>query len=381
MSPSDRAGRYVMQPEGYRAFIPAALPASPPVALSDVTNHLLSQADIALGRLDGAIRTLPDADQFTLMYVRKEAVLSSRIEGMRSSLDDVLRDEAGVPGHRPADVSEVRNYVAAMGHGLSLLESLPISVRLIREVHRVLLTGVRGSERQPGEIRTSQNWIGFAGSTLAQASFVPPPPHEVGPALASLERFIHDESPMPYLVRSALVHAQFEIIHPFLDGNGRVGRLLSTLMLCDRGLLSKPVLYLSEYFAMNQLRYYDLLQAVHDEGAWEDWIAFYLRGVSEVAERSAETVYDILELREGHRHLVTTEFGRRAVSGLVLLDHLFSEPILNVNRVGEITGLTYRAAADLVEQFVVHDLLEEITGQSRNRQFRYSRYLGIFGGL
>ena len=378
MALSDRAGRYVMQPEGYRAFIPASLPPSPPVTLDEAAQHLLSQADMNLGRLDGAIRTLPDADQFTLMYVRKEAVLSSRIEGTRSTLDDVLRDEANVRGRRPADVAEVRNYVAAMGHGLAMLDQLPVSVRLIRDVHRVLLTGVRGSERQPGEVRTTQNWIGYQGATLGQASFVPPPPHEVGPALSALERFIHDDSPMPFLVRTALVHAQFETIQPFLDGNGRVGRLLLTLMLCDRGLLSKPVLYLSEYFVMNQSRYYDLLQAVHDHGAWEGWVAFYLRGVAEVAERSAKTACDIVEMREAHRHTVMTEFGRRAVIGLVLLERLFSEPIVTVSRVAEITGVTYRAASDLVDAFVARGLLEEITGQARNRQFRYSPYVGIF---
>lgn len=367
-----------MQPTGYRAFIPAALPPSPPVALDDAAQHLLSQANLALGRLDGAIRTLPDADQFTLMYVRKEAVLSSRIEGTRSSLDDVLREEAGVPGLRPDDVREVRNYVTAMSHGLHLLSRLPISVRLIREVHRVLLTGVRGAERQPGEIRTTQNWIGFAGATLDQAGFVPPPPHEVPQALAGLERFIHDDSPMPFLVKTALAHAQFETVHPFLDGNGRVGRLLLTLMLCDQGLLSKPVLYLSEFFAMNQLRYYDLLQAVHDEGAWEQWVVFYLRGVAEVAKRSADAACRILELRESHRRLVTTRFGRRAVSGLLVLEHLFSEPIISVSRVAEITSLTYRAAADLVVQLVSHGLIEEITGQARNRKFRYSPYVDIF---
>jgi Fic family protein len=368
----------VQQIQGYTAFMPADLPPSPPLLLDDHAQHLLSEADLALGRLDGAIRTLPDADQFTLMYVRKEAVLSSRIEGTRSSLDDVLREEAGVPGKRPTDIGEVRNYIAALNHGLALLSELPVSVRLIREVHRVLLSDVRGSERQPGEIRTSQNWIGFAGATLAQASFVPPPPDEVGPALSRLERFIHDAAPTPFLVKTALIHAQFETIHPFLDGNGRVGRLLITLLLCSQGLLSRPVLYLSEYFAMNQLRYYDLLQGVHDRGEWEEWVSFYLRGVSDVAKRSAGAAHSILELRETHRSLVATELGRGAASGLALLERLYSEPILNVNRAREATALTYRAAADLVEHFVQLGLLEEITGQARNRQFRYTPYVDIF---
>jgi Fic family protein len=375
---SDRAGRYVMQPEGYRAFIPAPLPPSPPLRLDDETQHLLSTADLALGRLDGAVRTLPDADQFMLMYVRKEAVLSSRIEGTRSTLDDVLAQEAGLPGKRPDDILEVTNHVAALNHGLSLLDRLPISVRLIREVHRVLLAGVRGAEKQPGELRTSQNWIGFAGATLSQASFVPPPPPEVGPALADLELFIHDDSPMPFLVKTAIVHAQFEAIHPFLDGNGRVGRLLVTLMLCERGVLAKPALYLSEYFAMNQLRYYDELQKVHTEGTWEEWLAFYLRGVAEVAGRSGQTAYSIVELREEHRRLVTHEFGQTVASGLKVLERLYSEPIVTVNRVGGIAGVTYRAAADLTERFVAHGILEEITGGARNRRFRYSPYVEIF---
>ncbi|MHB9004647.1 MAG: Fic family protein [Coriobacteriia bacterium] len=373
-----RAGRYVKQPQGYSAFIPAELPPSSPLRFTDGLRGLLHRADMALARLDSAVRALPNDPAFTFMYIRKEAVLSSRIEGTVSSVNDVLRDEADVPGQRPRDVKEVRNYIAALEYGLKRLREMPLSVRLIREIHGILLADVRGSERQPGELRTTQNWIGFPGATLAQASFVPPPAHEIGPALANLERFIHDESPTPALVKMAIVHGQFETIHPFLDGNGRAGRLLLTLMLCDQGLLSRPVLYLSEYFVQNQLRYYDLLQRLHDEGDWESWVEFCLTGVEQVAGKSAAAIYQILELRELHWSLVTAEFSRGASSALALLDLLYAEPIISVSRVSEGTGLTFRSAGLLVDRFVAMGLLEEITGQARNRRFLYTPYVEIF---
>ena len=240
---STRAGRYVAQPSGYRAFVPAPLPPSPGVRLGGELSGLLSRADLALGRLDGSIQTLPNADLFVYMYVRKEAVLSSQIEGTQSSLQDLLAAEARVMAPtQPGDVDEVVNYVGAMNHGLSRLGDLPVSVRLIREIHARLLQGVRGSRLTPGELRRSQNWIGPGGCTLAEATFVPPPPDHVAQALGDLERFLHDRSDLPTLVRIGLAHAQFETIHPFLDGNGRVGRLLITFLLCERGILHKPVL-------------------------------------------------------------------------------------------------------------------------------------------
>src|SRR5579884_4567488 len=223
---SNRAGRYVRQPGGYRAFIPAPLPPDPPVALDEPLRTLLSQADYALGRLDGAVLTLPNPDLFVFMYVRKEAVLSSQIEGTQSSLQDLLAAEAAIlDPHRPRDVDEVLNYVRAMNHGLKRLQSLPVSVRLVREIHEVLMHGVRGGRLTPGELRRSQNWIGPGGATLNEASFVPPPPHVVPEALSQLERFLHAEDSLPLLIKVGLAHAQFETIHPFLDGNGRIGRL------------------------------------------------------------------------------------------------------------------------------------------------------------
>jgi len=245
----------------------------------------LSAADYALGRLDGAVLTLPNPDLFVFMYVRKEAVLSSQIEGTQSSLQNLLAAEAQLfDPDTPKDVNEVANYVRAMNHGLSRLADLPVSVRLIREIHAELMHGVRGGRLQPGELRVSQNWIGPAGCTLITAIFVPPPPHEVPQALSDLERFLHDGGGLPPLVQVGLAHAQFETIHPFLDGNGRIGRLLITFLLSEKRVLSKPVLYLSHYFKQRRSEYYERLQAVRDAGNWEGWLAFFLDGVIEVSQ-------------------------------------------------------------------------------------------------
>ncbi len=246
---SYRAGRYVLQPQGYKAFIPTPLPPEPGIQIEGELQVLLSKADRALGRLDGSIQTLPHADLFVFMYVRKEAVLSSQIEGTQSSLTDLLTVEAKIlSSETPKDVDEVVNYVRAMNYGLDRLKELPLSLRLITEIHQELLEGARGSHLTPGELRRSQNWIGPGGCALMEASFVPPPPHEVPQALGDLETFLHGDSPLPSLIQIGLAHAQFETIHPFLDGNGRIGRLLITFLLCQREILIKPVLYLSHYF-------------------------------------------------------------------------------------------------------------------------------------
>ncbi|HEX7039872.1 MAG TPA: Fic family protein, partial [Trueperaceae bacterium] len=297
-----RAGRYVRQPAGYRAFLPAPLPPEPPVDLGGELREILSEADYALGRLDGAVLTLPSPDLFVFMYVRKEAVLSSQIGGTQSSLQNVLAAEARLndPG-APADVQEVINYVRAMNHGLARLAELPVSVRLIREIHRELMRGVRGGRLAPGELRTTQNWIGPGGCTLGEATFVPPPPDEVPGTLADLERFLHARDGLPSLVRVGLAHAQFETIHPFLDGNGRIGRLLITFLLTEQKLLARPVLYLSHYFKRRRAEYYDRLQAVRDAGDWEGWLAFFLRGVAEVSREAAQTAAAILRVREDCR--------------------------------------------------------------------------------
>lgn len=375
----NRAGRHVKQIQGYKAFIPAPLPPDPPLGIDMEMQGLLSTADRALGRLDGSILTLPDPDLFVFMYVRKEAVLSSQIEGTQSSLDDLLNAEAKIfDPERPEDVDEIINYVNALNYGLRRLGELPVSVRLIREIHERLLSGVRGSERQPGELRKTQNWIGPSGATLAEATFVPPPPDDVPPALSAFEKFIHKADTFPALVKIGLSHAQFETIHPFLDGNGRMGRLLITFMLCEKEILQKPVLYLSHYFRRHRSRYYDLLQSIRDDGDWEAWIKFFLRGVSEVSRESTETARQIVSLREHHRRLVTEEFGRATSSGLKVLEKLYSFPIVTVNNVMKITGSSFPAANQLTGKFVSNGILSESTGRTRNRRFRYDSYIGLF---
>ena len=376
----NRAGNYVQQSTGYRAFIPAPLPPEPPISLGKGTiQRSLSEADRALGRLDGSIQTLPNPDLFVFMYVRKEAVLSSQIEGTQSSLQDLLAAEAKVfAPERPSDVAEVINYVSAMNHGLNRLKDLPVSVRLIREIHEKLLTGVRGSRLTPGELRRSQNWIGPAGCVLAEASFVPPPPNEVPASLSALENFLHQDDDIPLLIKVGLAHAQFETIHPFLDGNGRVGRLLITFLLCERRVLLKPVLYLSYFFKRHRQAYYEHLQAVRDHGDWEGWLEFFLRGVTEVSIQATETARRILVLRENHRSLITEHLGRAAGNGHRVLESLYETPITSVAQVRAITGTTYPAANQLVHKLVEHGVLNESTGQKRHRRFIYDAYIRLF---
>lgn len=374
-----RAGHYVQQPSGYRAFLPTPLPPVPPVRLEGPLQTMLSKADRALGRLDGSVLTLPNPDLFVFMYVRKEAVLSSQIEGTQSSLQDLLAAEADLfDATRPQDVDEVVNYVRAMNYGLKRLAELPVSVRLIREIHSELLRGVRGGDKEPGELRHTQNWIGSLRSTPATASFVPPPPHEVSQALADLEAFLHRDDGLPELVRTALAHVQFETIHPFLDGNGRVGRLLITFLLTQSGVLHKPVLYLSHYFKRHRQAYYDHLQAVRDDGDWESWLGFFLRGVTEVAAEAAETARRILVLREAHRTAITDHLGRAAGNGHRVLETLYDRPIVSVHEIQSLIGTTYVAANSLVSRLVNLGILTEVTGYARNRRFRYEPYVRLF---
>ncbi|HVM13713.1 MAG TPA: Fic family protein [Egibacteraceae bacterium] len=374
-----RAGRYIAQPAGYRAFIPAPLPPDPPVALGAGLQALLSRADYALGRLDGALLTLPNPDLFVLMYVRKEAVLSSQIEGTQSSLQDLLAAEAAIlDPERPTDVHEVLNYVRAMNHGLARLDELPVSSRLIREIHAVLMEGVRGGRLTPGEFRTSQNWIGPAGGTLGDAAFIPPPAHEVPGAVSGLERFLHREDGLPPLVKVGFAHAQFETIHPFLDGNGRVGRLLITFLLTEQQLLSRPVLYLSHYLKRHRQAYYDRLQAVRDRGDWEGWLAFFLEGVAEVAHDAAQTVHRILLVREEARTEITEHLGRAAGNGHRVLDRLFDQPIVTVANVRDMLGVTHAGANNLVKRLEALDILREFTGYARHRRYRFEPYLRLF---
>ncbi|MHB8399047.1 MAG: Fic family protein [Candidatus Limnocylindrales bacterium] len=374
LSGSGRAGRYVRQPSGYAAFIPARLPPEPAIDLARLA-PTLSAADQAIGRLDGVSRTLPNPDLFVAMYVRREAVLSSQIEGTQSSLDDVLAYELDASATRlPLDVEEVFNHVAAMNYGLERLASLPLSLRLIREIHERLMAGVRGAEKTPGEFRRSQNWIGPPGASLQNASFVPPPPHKMLESLGDLERFFHEPGPMPALVLAGVAHAQFETIHPFLDGNGRVGRLFITFLLVHRGVIGRPLLYLSHYLKRHRSEYYDRLTSIRESGDWEGWLTFFLLGVAATADEATHTAAAILEMRQMHRE-VAAGLG---VNALRLLDHLYDRPLVNVGSVAATLGVSWPTAGKLIGQLEERGLLQETTGHRRNRIFRYGPYLALF---
>lgn len=377
--PKRETGRYIQQLEGYKAFVPEDLPPTLPIDFDDEMRSLLSKADRALGRLDGSIEALPNPELFVFMYVRKEAVLSSQIEGTQASLGDVLEVEAKIfDPMRPDDTEEILNYVAALNYGLDRLESLPLSLRLVREIHERLMQGVRGQHATPGEFRKTQNWIGSAGATIRTASFVPPPPAELPRLLGSFESYLHVEDDLPLLIRLGLIHAHFETLHPFLDGNGRMGRLLITFCLCERAALGKPVLYLSHFLKRHRTRYYDYLQAVRDEGAWEPWLKFFLTGVAEVANEASETARKIVTMREEHRERIIETLGRGTANALRFLETLYQRPIFSVATVSDTLAISAQAANTLTDKLVELGLVREITGNKRNRVFRYQPYVALF---
>jgi Fic family protein len=369
----------VRHPSGYEAFLPKDLPPEPPIAFDDEMQALLSRADRALGRLDGSIEALPNSELFVFMYVRKEAVLSSQIEGTQASLGDLLEVEAKIfDPMRPDDTEEILNYLAALNHGLARLASLPLSLRLIREIHERLMQGVRGQHASPGEFRRTQNWIGHAGANLKDATFIPPPPDALPSLLGALETYLHTDDELPLLVRLGLIHAHFETLHPFLDGNGRIGRLLIAFCLCERGTLTKPVLYISHYFKRHRQRYYDHLQAIRDSGEWEQWLKFFLTGVAEVATEASATARRIVQLREEHRSKLVDTLGKGTANGLKLLESLYQRPIFTVAVVSRYLNLSTQAANTLTERLVDLGLVTEMTGNRRNRVFRYEPYIALF---
>lgn len=377
---STRAGQFKSQPGGYRAFVPRSLPPTD-LDVNPQIQALLSKADLALGRLDGATELLPDPDFFVLMYVRREAVVSSQIEGTHASLMDVLEFEAEMDqAERRIDVVEIANYVAAMNHGLSRLDGLPISRRLLSEVHAILMKDVRGGEPQkrPGEFRNSQNWIG--GASPATARFVPPPWEEVGPAFADLEHFLHDEEPMPALIKAGIAHAQFETIHPFLDGNGRIGRLLISFWLVEERVIRRPILYPSLFFKEHREEYVDRLQAIRDEGAWEDWLAFFVDGIGQVAGEATDRALEIVQLRTEHQRVIPEKLGKRAPNALALLDHLYRQPVVSAKLVESMLAVSQPTASALVRDLEGIGFLREFTGKQRNRLFAYQPYLDLFPG-
>jgi Fic family protein len=371
---NERAGQFVTQPSGYEAFRPAPLPPAPPLDLEPL-QALLGRANLALGRLDGVVNVIPDPDFFVGMYVRREAVLSSQIEGTQSTLEDLLEVELEPDARRTAsDVGDIVNYVAAMNYGLERLDDLPLSLRLIREIHAELLRGGRGAQATPGEFRTSQNWIGPRGASLRQATFVPPPVAEMTTALSDLESFLHTAGVDP-LVDAGLAHAQFETIHPFLDGNGRVGRLLITFLLVHHGILRRPLLYLSYFLKLHRTEYFDRLMAVRLRGDWEAWLRFFLEGVASTATEATDTAERVFELRERHRATVIEQTGP---NGLLLLSELFRRPLINVSVAARVLGVTFPTANRLIGRFEELGLVLEVTGQRRSRLFRYDPYLRLF---
>lgn len=362
--------------ERVRAFMPAPLPPKPPLVLDGALQQAVESAVLALGRLDGVATLLPDHALFLYAYVRKEAVLSSQIEGTQSSFSDLLLFELEeVPGAPVHDAAEVSNYVAALHHGLSRFEEqFPLSNRLIREIHAVLLSGQRYVSKTPGEFRRSQNWIG--GTRPGNAVFVPPPHTAVPGCMAALEGFLYSEE-LPVLLRAALAHVQFETIHPFLDGNGRVGRLLITLLLCHAGALHEPLLYLSLFLKQHRTTYYDLLNRVRLTGDWEAWLDFFLEGVKLTADDAVATAQHLSRMFQDDREGVETAAGRRAVTALRVLDALKFRPILSLPSAARDTELAFHTVASAMKLLVSRGIAREITGRQRDRLFVYDRYLSI----
>lgn len=373
-------GHYIQcstSPEPFRAFIPSPLPPSPELILDANLCDWLERANRSLGRLDGIATLLPETSLFLYLYVRKEAVLSSQIEGTQSSFSDLLlyeTDEA--PGVPLDDVQEVSCYVAALNHGLTRLrEGFPMSLRLIREIHEVLLSQGRGSEKSPGAFRTSQNWIN--GTRPGNAQYVPPPPDHVMDCLGSLETFIHDlPTRTPTLIKAALTHVQFETIHPFLDGNGRLGRLLITFLLCSEGALTEPLLYLSLYFKTHRQQYYDRLQQVRLKGDWEQWLQFFLEGVVTTAEQASSTAKRILDLFEQDRRRIEN-IGRGAGSALQVHQLIRKKPIFSINHLSTQLELSRPTVSAAIKSLNTLGIVEELTGRQRDRVFVYRDYLNI----
>lgn len=376
---SERIGHKILTSaagEQVEAFIPPALPPSPPLTMAPLY-RAMDAASRAIGRLDGMASILPDTSLFLYMYVRKEALLSSQIEGTQSSLSDLLLFESEeAPGVPLDDVQEVSNYVAAMNHGLERLrEGFPLSLRLIREIHSILLSKGRGAAKQPGDFRRAQNWIG--GTRPGNATFIPPPPNEVERLLSDLEKFIHAETPeIPPLVKAALVHVQFETIHPFLDGNGRLGRLLITFLLCASGILKQPILYLSLFFKTHRSQYYDLLQLVREKGDWEAWLRFFLEGVTETSTQAANAAREILNLFEEDRRTIES-LGRPTASALRVHQLFQTHPLMSARAAASRLELSIPTIRKSIRHLENLKILREATGKRRDQIFAYQRYLTI----
>jgi Fic family protein len=378
MNNSSRAGQYIRQPGGYSAFIPAPLPPRPAIIFDVELQGLLAKAERAISVLDGALLTLPHADNFVAMSMRREAVLSCRIDGVESSVDHLVRYEAGIAiGDEPAECDEAFNYLRAMREGDAAVVKRPVTTSLIKQLHRLLLDGMEEQQNSAGELRRRQTWIGRPGCSIVDAMFVPAPARHLHDLLRLLEGFLYDES-LPLLIQVGLAHAQFETIHPFTSGNGRVGRLLIGLLLAQKDALQSPVLTLSDYFREHRQAYYGYLQRTRETGDWEGWLKFFLNGVQQSAENATETAIIAVTLRERHRACIIDEFGRVAANGLKVLERLYRRPFIRVQDLVEMSGLTFQASNNLMNKFIDQEILSEATGQARNRLFRYVAYIALF---
>ncbi len=375
---SDRAGQIITQmsgPDGYQSFVPKPLPPEPPMDYDDEIKILSEKANRALGRLDSITSILPNPKMFMYIYVRKEAVLSSQIEGTQASMTDLLEFEAGLEKKStPDDTYEVSNYTKAIYHGLDRLETLPLSSRLLKEIHAILLKDTRGGHKNPGEYRRSQNWIG--GTKPSDANFVPPPPHEVERCMGALERFIQEDNGTPPLMKAGLAHAQFETIHPFLDGNGRIGRLLITFMLCHDRVIETPLLYLSLFFMKNRSEYYERLNAVRRDGDWENWMKFFLTGVFEVSMEAVEKAKKIMNLLEEDRAKITA-LKKAAASALKLHEQLVWSPVITVPKLTDKMNVSQPTARSAVLNLVKLGILTEVGGRKRDKEYIYMKYLEL----
>ena len=376
---STRAGRYEKQSQGFRAFIPEPLPPNPRIRLTSALLSAHSKAEHTLDRLNGAVLTLPDSDQFVSMYIRHEAVLSSTIDGAEIRLLDLIAAEAGISmSKRSSDMQEIQNYISVMERCLELFDASQSLTSSARELHKQILQHKNESNLVLGDFRTKQSWIGPVGCTVHEAVFVPPPPELVKPHMQALDEFFATEIGLPPLVKIGLIHAQFENIHPFLNGNGRVSRLLLALLLNRSKLVEKPVLNLSWFFNRYNREYHDSLQSVRDSGNWEDWLLFFLKAVTQVGKHAAITVRRILETREENRQMINNNLGRMAASAHRLLDRLYEFPFVSVNEVRDLTGTTFASANALVVRMVECGLLREYTQRHRNRRYLFYSYVELF---
>lgn len=374
---SFKAGTLIQQPTGYKSFVPNEVNHTFIWDQPEV-NTMLEKANLKLGALNSFSRFVPDISLFIRMHVVKEATQSSRIEGTETNMEEALINKTELNPEKRNDWQEVNNYIQAMNYAIDRLDTFPLSSRLLRESHEILLEGVRGEHKLPGQFRTSQNWIG--GASINDAVFIPPPHHHIGPLIADLENFIHSKAAVPHLVKIAIAHYQFETIHPFLDGNGRIGRLLITLYLISNGIIEKPILYLSDFFEKHKLLYYDNLTNVRRSNDLTQWVKFFLEAVAQTCEIAVNSLQQIMHLRQHCEGIRIIGLGKKVPNAKKLLDYLYKQPVVEASAVAEVLGISQVSAYKIIDDFMKAGILHETTGFKRNRFFLFKEYLAIFHG-